>query len=125
MINLKEIRVGNKYHRKHGEVWTEIEKTIELIGRIFNSHDTDCSLDDFEPIVLSEENIKELGYCYYIGKTSGDMTMDLNGKIDLDWRDGRIKVKSHYETSDYYREAHIKYVHQLQNAISAFNDIIK
>ncbi len=125
MIYPNEIKIGNRYHRKHGKGWTEIEMTGELIGRIFNNMDRAYALDDFEPIILNEDNIKELGYQYYNEQTSGDMVMDIGGKIDLDWVDGRIQTKSHYEPSIFYRETHIKFVHQLQNAISAFNDIIK
>lgn len=75
-----------------------------------------------KPIILTDELVIRLGWKYYNGKTSGDLTMDLNGKMDLDWVDGQIKVKSHYETFDLYRSLNnIKYVHQIQNLYYSHN----
>jgi hypothetical protein len=124
MIEASEIRIGNRYHRKNGKGWTEIEITKEVLYWMFSDKHS-YAVDGFKPITLNEEVLKSIGYQYYNSQTSGDMTIDLHGKMDLDWIDGRIQIKSHYEHDNFYRDTHIKYLHQLQNAISAFNDIIK
>lgn len=68
------------------------------------------------PIKITEEWLKKLGWKYFNGKRFGTLTMDFGGKLDVDWFNYRLQVKSHYEGEGFYRPLiHIKYVHQLQN----------
>jgi hypothetical protein len=71
---------------------------------------------DFNPIPLTEEILLKVGYKFYNGKTKGDLCMDFGGKLDIDFINGKIQVKSHYEEYSMYRPIFgIKYLHQLQN----------
>lgn len=90
------------------EIYEDEFKTTEE-GFISYSHPA------LSGIPLSEHWLLRMGYKYYNGKSSGDMTMDFAGKLDIDYVAGKIKIKSHYEGEDGYREVPIKYVHQLQN----------
>lgn len=74
-----------------------------------------------EPIPINEKILKILGWQHYNGKKSGDLTKDTLMKIDVDFIDGKIKIKSHYEGKHLYRDTKIKYVHELQNFVSALN----
>lgn len=71
------------------------------------------------PIVLTEELLVKLGWKYFNGRTEGVLTMDTSCKLDIDFVDGKMQVKSHYES--FYRCLQIKYVHQLQNLFFELN----
>jgi len=72
---------------------------------------------------LSEEILLKCGYKFYNGKSEGDLCMDFGGKLDVDFIDGKIKVKSHYEEYTAYRTIFcIEYLHQLQNLYFALTD---
>lgn len=73
------------------------------------------SFENVEPIPLTAEWLKKLGWKYYNGRTEGILTMDFGCKMDVDYKDGKLLIKSHYEGEDLYRDTRIKYVHQLQN----------
>ncbi len=69
----------------------------------------------FTPIPITQEWLIKLGYKFYNGQTEGTLTMDFGGKLDVDFYEGKIHVKSHYEGYYLYRPLYIEYVHQLQN----------
>jgi hypothetical protein len=69
----------------------------------------------FEGIPLTEEWLIKLGFQYDNGRSDGYMSFDFNGKLDIDWIDNKIQVKSHYEERTMYRILPIYFVHQIQN----------
>lgn len=75
----------------------------------------DARMDLIKPIPLTTEWLEKLGWEYYNGKTEGILTMDFGCKMDVDYKDGELLIKSHYEGEYLYRNTHVKYVHQLQN----------
>ncbi len=78
--------------------------------------------ESYRPIVIDEELLIKYGWKYYNGKTKGDLTMDFGGKLDVDFIDGKMMIKSHYEGRDRYRLLHnIKYAHHLQNFYYVMN----
>lgn len=84
----------------------------------------ECNINEMKPIELTEDLLLRLGYKYFNGKNEGTLTMDFEGKLDIDYHDGEIKVKSHYEGEHMYRKLfNIKYLHQLQNLYFALSGI--
>jgi hypothetical protein len=79
-----------------------------------------------KPIPLTEEWLVKFGWQYLNGHTSGTLTKDTNCKLDIDFIDGKIQVKSHYESADFYRVLeNIKYVHNIQNLFSDLGEELK
>lgn len=82
-------------------------------------------MEDFykeKPIPLTEEWLLKFGWKYLNGRTSGDLTKDTNIKMDIDFINGKLKIKSHYEGSDFYRDLNIIHVHRLQNFFESINE---
>lgn len=99
-------------------------KVMELLSdytRVWKNQSEWISLgyELLKPIPLTEGILLMAGYKYFQGKTEGTLTMDFGGKLDLDYHEGEIKVKSHYEGEYLYRKINIDYLHQLQNFFHA------
>lgn len=124
-MKANELRIGNyikqiKYlngdcneFRKVASVNKEGFLNVEVLGGdTMKSH----PIEWFVPISISEEILLKCGYKFYNGKTEGDLCMDFGGKLDIDFINEKIQVKSHYEEYSMYRPIYeIKYLHQLQN----------
>jgi len=79
--------------------------------KLYNEHD------------INEKDLLRIGYKFLNGKISGDMTKDYGGKLDIDWIDGKIQVKSHYEDDSMYRTIpNIKRISQLINLAKILNN---
>jgi hypothetical protein len=110
-LQAKDLKINNALTRKSSP-----QTTCYVNGNMI------CEIErygarDYIPIPIDEKWLRKLGWNYYTGSgDKGDMTKDFGGKIDIDWVDGCMQTKSHYEGKDMYRKMnHIKYVHQLQN----------
>ncbi len=115
MIDAKELRIGNliTYDGKVIEVEGVVRNTIYHKGG-FDSN-TGASYQPFKPIPLTEQWLIDFGWRYYNGRSSGDLTMDTPCRLDVDFIEGRMMVKSHYHGYEFYKDLNIDYVHQLQN----------
>jgi hypothetical protein len=119
---VKGISVGN-YHEiadfSHPRLGIRSTKINGITFAAITAHGIQCVEDgaiEFKPILITKEWVIKLGWKHYTKKRSGDLTRDFGGKLDVDFVDGKIQVKSHYEGFAFYRPlTHIKYVHQLQN----------
>jgi hypothetical protein len=116
-MKAEELRIGNhisidgvlcivKEVRTNG-VKVDIPETGEELLYI--------DLFQFEPILITEKGLLKLGWEYLNGRTSGIITKNANCKLDIDFVDGELVVKSHYEGENLYRDLRIKYIHSLQN----------
>lgn len=100
MIEPKELRVGNFVNVPHGDV--QIAHFIER-GAHFTD---DCggNWQSLKPIPLTPEWLERMGFrVSYANEIGHTMTMDTDCRIDLDWVNNSIQVKSHYEQSHAYR----------------------
>lgn len=77
---------------------------------------------NIKPIIINEEWLLKFGWKYLNGKTSGDLTKDTSKKMDIDFIDGKLKIKSHYEDYSFYRDLNIIHVHRLQNFFESINE---
>jgi hypothetical protein len=123
-MNAKDFRIGNI---------VQSDGKILIIDRIVSGNIDKVQagavgfyLNNCEPedifVALTPEWLERLGWRYYNGKNDGDMTMDTNVKIDIDFIDGVIMIKSHYEGHSHYRAMPwVKNVHQLQNMFFALS----
>lgn len=119
-MKASELRIGN-YIMHYDSIGTVIEIGNETI-RIDEGDNitSDNSFSDaWSGIELTDEWLTRLGWQYYNGKTSGTLTFDFPCKLDVDFVDGEIKIKSHYQGADMYFKTNIQYVHQLQNLYHA------
>ncbi len=134
-MNAAELRLGNWVTVNNPKAWAGLKaipmqvESVEIkkddmfpdstgaVGVTDNDFSDYSQFDEFiEPIPLTEEWLTKFGWRYYNGRMHGDMTMDTQCKIDLDWVSDKIQLKGHYEPGETYRPmSHIKYVHQLQN----------
>lgn len=73
------------------------------------------NLSQTKGVPLKEEWLLKFGWSYYNGKTEGVLTKDFGCKMDVDYVDGVLLIKSHYEGEEMYRETKVKFIHQLQN----------
>jgi hypothetical protein len=113
-MEARELRIGN---------WV-LEKQNKLLGEIFNITRTTCrifvdneledlkpSLEDIEPIPLTEQWLERLGFKPdAVGCMYQDPENDYYGFVDRK-EDGFMLVVHGEE----HRETYVKYVHQLQN----------
>lgn len=112
MIQANELRIGNWILSSN----VPLRINGGFISDLESSPHHSIFLSYFKPIPLTEEWLLKFGYTYYTGKTEGVLTKDYGGKLDIDFVDKIVQVKSHYEEDLLYRPLHnIKYVHQLQN----------
>lgn len=116
-MKANELRIGNLVYDgekricKVEQLSTDIHecKIYAIKGPITASY-------RYTGIPITEESLLKLGYKFYNGKTSGTLCRDFGGKLDIDFYEGKIQVKSHYEGYQMYRPIHnVKFVHQLQN----------
>ncbi len=108
-MTVHELRIGNWYRNKSNQ-----ELQIDFFEE---AHYIAIYCD---PIPLTIDWMLKLGYQYYNGQKAGDMTLDTNCKLDIDFINGGIQIKSHYEPESAYRVlTHIRHVHQLQNLFFA------
>lgn len=117
-MKAQELRIGNliEYANKICFVRGIVEMKIFLEETDGYKSIHDSRIDSVNPIPLTEEWLVKFGWSYYNGKTSGNLTKDFGGKIDFDFIDGEMMLKSHYEDQYKYRHVrHIEFVHQLQN----------
>jgi hypothetical protein len=105
MINPKELRLGNI-------VLIQGSPRV-LTKQMFKVAVITLNCQDIEPVPLTEEWLLKHGWQYFNEKTEGVLTMDTPCKLDIDFVDGKMQVKSHYE--GFYRDLRIQHVHQLQN----------
>lgn len=87
-----------------------------------------AKVSQLEGIPLTEEWLLKLGYRFYKNKESGTLCLDYVGKLDIDFYEGKIQIKSRYEEYDLYRHLFgITCVHHIQNLYFALSgeDLIK
>ena len=96
--------------------------SIDKFGHAYIIEPTEPTIslgcNEYSAIPITKEWLLRLGWQHYQGKPDGDLTMDCTlSKIDLDWDVvGGIKIKTHYQGIDDYRQLpHITCIHQLQN----------
>lgn len=120
MIKAEDLRIGNIFsiHTTEGFVGCFKLKAESIV---IAQNDMEGFLSSHCPYKITEEWMIKFGWQYYNGKTSGPLTKDFPGKLDVDFVDGKIQVKSHYEGFDLYRPLKIEFVHQLQNLWYDFN----
>lgn len=119
MIKIQELRTSNlvKVKGDAREYWTvwgidAIHDRVYLDAPRDNFHD----ISKIQGIPITEEWLVRLGWQYYNGQNSGTLTKDFDGKLDVDFYEDKLQVKSHYEGEQLYRILYnIKCVHQLQN----------
>lgn len=110
MIDHNELTIGNWVYRP------DIKQNVRVSSNFFEFG------IQAEPIKITEEVLVICGCKYYNGKNSGNLTMDFEGKLDVDFIGGELKIKSHYEPEQLYRNLyHVKYLHQLQNFYKSIN----
>jgi len=73
--------------------------------------------NEYSGITITDEWLIKMGWQYLNGCTSGTLTKDAwTPRLDLDFIDGCIQIKSRYLDLDhYFKMPHIQYVHELQN----------
>jgi hypothetical protein len=122
MIKASELRIGNRYNRKHGKGWTEVVINEKILSAIFNDDSSDYALNDFEPIPLTPEILQLFGFERRFKNSPKDWSLDhsgikhdvyflfINGKIQLaysdDWGDNEASVE-------------LQFLHQIQNLFHA------
>lgn len=71
---------------------------------------------------INDAELLKIGYRYYNEKEDGDLTRDFDGKLDIDYVGGAIRVKSHFEGYWMYRPLqHIKTIEHLKQLIFILN----
>jgi hypothetical protein len=121
---IPELRVGNILFYGEEQTLSRVLSIDQVKGSITVCYlaailmqDGWTTLCSCNAVPITQDRLKKLGWAFYNGKTSGTMTKDCHApKIDLDFVDGCIQTKSHYQGEEFYKKMrHIKYVHQLQN----------
>jgi hypothetical protein len=95
MIKASELRIGNLIH-KYGEV------LVFSLQSFLNVYKKQNGFEEYKPIPLTEEWLLKFGFVYLKGHgwVVGDVfSFNINDSFELDW----------------YEQAPLKYVHQLQN----------
>jgi hypothetical protein len=106
-MKANELRIGN-YISPLGKGVTIVEGFCTWDGLIQSSSFAERSIEDFEPIKITEEWLLKLGFEY-----NDNIGIYQNGGFDVDIEDD---VYCHFYMNDYgdwYK--YIEYVHQLQN----------
>lgn len=134
MIQAKEIRLGNIYHRKHGKGWTETVIDETILGKIF-SNDPEYALNDFEPVIITEEILKRFGFTLRCIQDSFHVQFNLRTitkyyeTIDLDNDPGYMEVWITTNSKDSNvginckQKSNIVHLHILQNLYYLLNGI--
>lgn len=110
----QDLRYGNLIEFD-GKIFTvkAIDKHIVTADR--GKGNVDFTYSEINPILLTEEILLKIGYAPYNNNADETLTFDFPAKLDIDFYEGKIQLKSHYEGYHLYRPLNIKYVHEIQN----------
>jgi hypothetical protein len=108
MIKAEEIRLGNVYNRKHGKGWTETVIDENIMGKIF-SDSKEYALDDFEPVPLTADILRQFGFVWngLIHRWVHVITFYILIQTDFGFENGIGEAR--------VKRPKLKYIHQLQN----------
>lgn len=113
-MKAQELRIGNLvetvYGFSHVRALSDGYIGVFIGGKLYDFND-----NYIKPIQLTEEWLVKFGWLYYNGQKEGVLTKDFGCKMDVDYIDCELLIKSHYEPYSMYRVTSVKHVHQLQN----------